>query len=1283
MKGQIRSTPIWEKLKVNHKLAKIIGLFFAAATVFGFMGYALQNANSVSNSAISSIGFPNLTIAAIRAIDNKRSQIYLNGKWQFVPAVGNTQTPPTSPSWGSIWVPGDWQKENKQSVPGIITRGSGKDWENFNREQLSKAWYQQTANIPDNWKNRRIFIDLARVSTDAVIFVNGINCGQIEWPYGTVEITKAAKPGDNTLSILVAAVSEEKEKAVIMGPTEIYTEKANLQSRGIIGEVRLLSLPLGPLISDVFVQTSTRKKQVKLDVELKDVAQNGQVELIAQMLDEKGKVEQRFTANAKVQAKPIQTVQVQWNWPNPRLWDVGQPNLYTLKLEVKGSGINTQYDQPFGFREFWIEGRKFFLNGTEIRLRPILHSENWEGGTVEVSDKLIDSYVKAGFNIVETWPWNHDERGKWHFRELFSERADLKGFPVMVPALDISLLASNGKWNNRQIRDRWKSRMTTEMRRYRNHPSILMWATSPNFFGNTDDQNPRRIGKKEVAGTLDKNRLRDITTLANESFASMKSVDPTRPVMVHQGANFGDVYALNSYLNIIPLQEREEWISEWSKTGEMPYMVVEFGTPLFATMMRNRAGFKKVIVSEPLMTEFAAIYLGKQAYELETTAYKNKIREQFVKGQEYKSWHLNQELDFAPAFQKLQQLFSTNTWRSWRTFGMSGGMIPWSEGHGWQVSDAGKTKVDIGEFQPGRRGVYLKQLSKKMLYYLQPEAYTIRPGGEAIIKNNGPTLAWIAGSNPAFTAKDHSFWAGGKLAKQVVLINDTRAKQNFAFTWRILAGGKEVGKGEKQGTIETAGTLFFPIDVKLPNNISSKTDGEISLTAKIGDRTHVDTFAFRVFGTPSKIKDTIAIFDPVGKTSAMLKQLGHELIPWNGSQVSSLLVIGREAFSSGQNMPGNLENFVRDGGKAIVFPQRREWLQNKGLRVAEHISRRVYPIDINHPVISSLDETDLRDWTGESTLLEAYPDTIQKPSRLSPARTPWYGWHWGNRGGVSSAAVEKPHRSGWRPILESEFDLAYSPLMELDYGKGRLILNELDLEDHYSVDGGAAQLVQQIMSYGMTSPLLGKPDKVVLIGGDNDAQRLDSLGVFYQRANALSQDVGLAIVGAEANLKDADLRGYLNAGGKAFFLPRQVPVAALGVGLQQAKDFGGSLAVPGWDEVKGLSSSDLRSRSFYDTWLIKSGGEIGGDGLLSRVQVGKGVAIFSQIDPDSLNADDKTYLRFTRWRQTRANAQILANLGATFKADGSVFNGSSREFYHWDYKADFENGDDPYRYYRW
>jgi hypothetical protein len=81
--------------------------------------------------------------------------------------------------------------------------------------------------------------------------------------------------------------------------------------------------------------------------------------------------------------------------------------------------------------------------------------------------------------------------------------------------------------------------------------------------------------------------------------------------------------------------------------------------------------------------------------------------------------------------------------------------------------------------------------------------------------------------------------------------------------------------------------------------------------------------------------------------------------------------------------------------------------------------------------------------------------------------------------------------------------------------------------------------------------------------------------------------------------------------------------------------------------------------------IIASGGEgpapatIESDGLLARKAVGKGVAIFCMLDPAALQADKYTYFRFTRWRMTRALTQILANMGATFKADSAIFNISS------------------------
>ena len=85
------------------------------------------------------------------------------------------------------------------------------------------------------------------------------------------------------------------------------------------------------------------------------------------------------------------------------------------------------------------------------------------------------------------------------------------------------------------------------------------------------------------------------------------------------GQAFGDISATNHYLNFIPLQEREEWMSYWAQQGNLPYIAVEFGTPLTCSFMRGHmnGGFWGVepggaMVSEPQVTEFSAIYLGAE-----------------------------------------------------------------------------------------------------------------------------------------------------------------------------------------------------------------------------------------------------------------------------------------------------------------------------------------------------------------------------------------------------------------------------------------------------------------------------------------------------------------------------------------------------------------------------------------------------------------------------------------------------------------------------------------------
>jgi hypothetical protein len=89
-----------------------------------------------------------------------------------------------------------------------------------------------------------------------------------------------------------------------------------------------------------------------------------------------------------------------------------------------------------------------------------------------------------------------------------------------------------------------------------------------------------------------------------------------------------------------------------------------------------------------------------------------------------------------------------------------------------------------------------------------------------------------------------------------------------------------------------------------------------------------------------------------------------------------------------------------------------------------------------------------------------------------------------------------------------------------------------------------------------------------------------------------------------------------------------------------------------------LGFSDLRFRVDQDIPLLTqrpAEGEIAANGLLGRLPVGKGVMLVAMLNPSAYNEEQLTYLRYTRWRHTRALAQILANLGASFPADTAFF----------------------------
>ncbi len=1179
------------------------------------------------------------------ALGPNRAEIVLDGLWRFQPAKRADATAPDAGDWGLIRVPGAWAPQ-RAHIPGVVEKGAGDLWKTP-PDELAAAWYERAFEVPATWAGRQITVEFDRISTDAEAWVNGRPAGKIAWPGGTLDLTRLVEPGKPAeLRLRVTATAEDVEFS-FMGIGQNTAKKATLAQRGILGDVFLRSRPAGPRVDGLFIQTSTRKDTLGVDVELTGVPAGASVEVAARAIPTDGGPPVAFpavtTATSPLAGEPVLTVaRVSWPWADARRWDYRQPNLYMLELTVTGPGLADQLRERFGFREWWIDGRRVFLNGIEFR--PRIANIGSGDGVRPATEAEVARCLDRGIGLAWQWPDNFLQRGRPDWEGQLATAADEQGLPLLGNLVRLNEYMRDAQFQNiwEKTRPAWEKAVTREWRRQRNHPSFMGWILSGNVGPRHQDQNPRRIGQSGWAPDPALQGLSDAR-------AYMRRLDPARTVLFGASAYEGDYYSAMTYLNFTPLQERREWLEPWITSGKMPYLAIEMGTPLASSFMRGRKGFGPTGETEPWVTEFAATYFGPRAYALESADYRRHIRSKYEGGEKFASFNFDPALQNDPAFQATQDLFIRETWHAWRAANAGlVSMLAWDMEQFMPINRGAPPVPIAANFQPGKTGAFPAEVpARAAARSWRGDAFTLRHSGETLLAAEAPTMAWIAGGpvNPADQRRHYR--TGDNVQKQIILVNDTRTPQPFSLTWRTEGAGQGA-KGEAAGQLAPAESKALPLTFPVTASDRPET-GRILLDARIGTATHTDRREFQVFPAMPPLTGRVALWDPVGKTTALLKQLGVTTVPWNGKP-TAMLVVGRETLSSGAKPPAHLGDYVAGGGRLLIMTQNPEWIRhNLGLRVSRHGSRLAWPTTPNHPVMTGLTAANLQDWAGNSTLIEARPE-------YAPDRFPEYGWRWGLRHMLATAAIEKPHLSGWRPILESEFDLQYSPLLELDFGRGRVTLCTLDLEDQGPADPAAERLARNLLGYVATAPLAPRAAKTIYLGGDAGAEFLEDTGLAFTRASGFDPGTDLAVIAPDAKVSTNGLNAFIQRGGRALVLAAPGETSDhFGATVTKKSDFAGSLTPPTFPEGRGLTASDLRFKADADASVLTGGVEIHSDGLLGVRRAGQGVAVFCQLDPAALGADSKEYFRFTRWRQTRAICQLLANLGASFEADARIF----------------------------
>lgn len=1246
-----------------------------------------------------------------------RERVSINGLWRWQP-VSEAAAVPTG-KWGYYKVPAAWPGIQDYMQSDYQTLFPHPAWASTRLGEVAGAWYQRTITIPKEWQGRRITLDVEYLNSYAAIYIDGRQVGEMRFPAGRLDLSRVVLPG--ATHVLTMQVLAMPLRAVMESYTDTNAarqRKGTVQRRGLCGDVWLTSEPAGARLGEIGIATSVRAGTVTVKADVGGLPASGDFRLRVKMAED-DKAVAEFTSPA-VSARAVNNGVLAFthNWRPQRLWDLHTPqNQYTAEvslIDAEGRTLDTALPIRFGFREFWIEGRDFYLNGTRLFLSLVSLDNAQVGAALSTYEGAKESFLRLksfGINFVYGHNYGCEPGAHLSFSEIL-RAADDTGMLVALSQPHFS--AYDWKAPDADLANGYADHAAFYVQVAGNHPSVVAYSMSHNATGYNQDMNPLMIDGK---GDPREQWSARNAAAALRCEKIVQQLDPERIVYHHSSGNLSAMYTINFYPNFVPVQEMDDWFEHWATVGVKPVLLVEYGAPFGWdwTMYRGWHDSKREFGSaavpwEYCLAEWNAQFLGPAAYDLSEREKRNLRWEaqQFKKGRGWYRWDYplpvgDERLD---ELHPVQEAYTTSNWRAFRTWGLSGNS-PWEHSRFWKLRDGFQARrrelpVDWENLQrPGYSPDFMERTYERFDLAYERSDWAASPTAESLVRNNGPVLAWIAGGPARFTGKEHIFYPGETAEKQLIIINNSRERITGDATWAADVGPGV--KGSRRVVLETGNQLRIPLANEIP---ATAKPGDYTLHAKFTSPgvTQEDTFVLHVVQRPKapELKARIAVFDPPGETARWLNAKKVAFQPVDAAadlQNFDLLIVGRKALAL--ERPAPVLARVREGLKVLVFEQTSEVLEKRlGFRVQEYGLRQVWPRVPDSPVLARLSPDLLRDWRGDATLL---PPTLEyklsSKYNGAPAVT-WCGlevtrlWRCGNWGNVASVLIEKPHRGDFLPLLDGGYALQYSPLLEYREGRGVVLFCQVDVTGR--AEPAAEILAGNILAY-LDSWQPAARRSVLYAGDSAGLDWLKAAGVQTVPFSSQSLDPNHVLVASSGTSSEhrksaaawARQGGHVLALGlsqseAAEVLPPQLKPAA-------AEYINSSFAPFGASSVfAGIAPADVHNRD-PRVLAVVNGGVLAEAGTLAVFQVPPFIFGKPMQDP----ATGQFNLRRTFGRTSFTLSRTLGNLGVSgstplldrfstpVEAAANKSEGKEGRWLEGFYLTRPTEWDDPYRFFRW
>jgi len=431
----------------------------------------------------------------------------------------------------------------------------------FDETSYQRAFtYQKILRWMPEFEGREVSLVFDAAMADAVVYLNGEEIIAHKDGYTPFEarLTGSLVVGDNLITVKIDG-SENPEIPPFGGRIDYLTYA------GIYRDVWLkVTDPVS--IANLKIETHNvlaEEKSASVRVDLANLQQLtflGSVS--ASLKDEDGRV--LATASAETTGEDVT---LSFNeLTGISLWDIDNPALYEVTVELKTSHGSDRVSSHFGFRtaEFTTEG--FFLNGRSLKLRGLNRHQAFPyvgyaaGRSAQERDAdIMKSVLKC--NIVRT---SHYPQSKW-----FLDRCDRIGLLVFEEIPGWQHIGDE-EWQQESIRN-----VRRMIERDWNHPSIIIWGVRIN---ESQDSHDFYVETNRLARELDHTRQTGGVRYITDSEL------------------LEDVYTMNDFIlgnEELPGNNRPRTAlrPQQESTGlsyKVPYMITEFGGHMYPTKIYDQ-----------------------------------------------------------------------------------------------------------------------------------------------------------------------------------------------------------------------------------------------------------------------------------------------------------------------------------------------------------------------------------------------------------------------------------------------------------------------------------------------------------------------------------------------------------------------------------------------------------------------------------------------------------------------------------------------------------------------